>query len=84
VSFLQRWPKILLPILWWPIAVRIDVVYWLLIVVLAIVVARGPRGFVWFQSFPLLLELAKMLDFRLTKFCNLFIELRHYFELLPD
>jgi hypothetical protein len=42
VSFLQRWPKILLPILWWPTVIRIDVVFWLGIVVLDVIVASGP------------------------------------------
>jgi hypothetical protein len=46
VLFLWRWPKILLPILWWPAAVRIDVVYWLWIVLLVVIVVRGPWGFV--------------------------------------
>jgi hypothetical protein len=46
VSFLWRWPKILLPILWWLSAILIYAIYWLRIAVLTVIVVRGPWGFI--------------------------------------
>jgi hypothetical protein len=42
ISFLWRWPKILLPIIWWPTIIRINIVHQLRVVALTIIVARGP------------------------------------------
>jgi hypothetical protein len=81
---LRRCPKILLPILWWPTAIGINAMHQLGIDSLAIIVARGPCGFVCPCIFPLLLMLAKVLYIRLAEFCKLFIELHHYFGPLPD
>jgi hypothetical protein len=47
VSFLQMWSKILLPVLWWPATIKINAMHRLGIAVLAVLVARGPWGFVW-------------------------------------
>jgi hypothetical protein len=44
-------------------------------VVVLVITITGSWSFAWFCNFPLLLEFAEMLDLRLTKFCELFIEL---------
>jgi hypothetical protein len=61
VSFLRRWSVILLPVPWWPATIRIDVMHRLGVDALIIIV-MGSCSFIWFRNFPLLLELAKMLD----------------------
>jgi hypothetical protein len=83
VSFLWRCSEILLPIFWWPVAIRINVMHWLWVPSLIVVVARS-WSFIRLCHFPLLLKLVKMLDLRLAKFHELFIELLHYFGLLSD
>jgi hypothetical protein len=69
VSFRQRWSKILLPVLWWPMTIRINVVHRSRIAVLIIIVTAS-CSFIWFCHFPLLLELAEMQDLRLAEFCK--------------
>jgi hypothetical protein len=44
VSFLQRWPKILLPILSWPVAIRVNAMHRLGVVALTVIVAGGGFG----------------------------------------
>jgi hypothetical protein len=83
-SFLRRGSEILIPIFWWPTNIRIDVVHWLGVAALIIIITRRPWSFILLWSFSLLLKLAEVLDLRLAEFCELFIELRHYFWLFPD
>jgi hypothetical protein len=47
VSFLCRWSKILLPVLWWPAIIRIDDVHMFGIATLIIIV-MGSCSFIWF------------------------------------
>jgi hypothetical protein len=61
VSFRQRWSKILLPVLWWPTTIKINVVHRSRIAALIIIVIAS-CSFIWFCHFPLLLELAEMQD----------------------
>jgi hypothetical protein len=84
VSFLQRWPKILLPILWWPTTIKINAMHQLGVAVLIVIVAKGSWGFILLSSFSLLLKLAEMLDLQLAEFCKLFVELWHCFGPPPD
>jgi hypothetical protein len=48
VSFWRRWPKILLPVLWGPVTIKVNAMHWLGIVVLVVIIVRGPLGFIWF------------------------------------
>jgi hypothetical protein len=41
ISLLRRCSKIILPILWWPTSIRINIVHWLGVAALAIIVARS-------------------------------------------
>jgi hypothetical protein len=78
VSFLRRPSEVFLLVLWWPITIRIDVVYMLRVFALVITITRS-WSFIWFCNFPLLLNFAEMLDLRFAEFCKLVIELRPYF-----
>jgi hypothetical protein len=46
VSFLRRYCKVLLPILWWPTSIRINTMHWLRVAMLAVIVMRS-WAFVW-------------------------------------
>jgi hypothetical protein len=46
IPFLQRCPKVLLPILWWSTAIRINTMHWLGVAALIVVVAES-WGFIW-------------------------------------
>jgi hypothetical protein len=68
----------------WPATIRIDVVHWFGVIVFIIIVVRRPWSFILLWCFPLLLNLAEVLDLQLAKFCKLLIELWHNFQPLPD
>jgi hypothetical protein len=84
ISFLRRWCKILFSVFWWPATIGINDMHQLGVTALTIIVARRPWGFIWLLRFSLMLKLAEVLDLRLPEFCELFVELRHYFWPLPD
>jgi hypothetical protein len=57
--------------------------YWFGVASLIFVVPKS-WSFTGLWNFPLLLKLMEMLDLILAEFHELFVELRHYFGLLPD
>jgi hypothetical protein len=88
LHFLWRWPKILLLIFWWSTAIGVDVVDMLQIIVVwhVFTVSHGSQSFVMFQGFSLLLELPKVEDIRLTKFCKIVVHFHDCLRLFlkPD
>jgi hypothetical protein len=72
VSFLRRGSKILIPILRWPTAIRVDIVH--LFGVASLVVVRWHRSFVVLGPFSLLLELVEVQDLRFVELCEFFIQ----------
>jgi hypothetical protein len=53
-------------------------VYWLQVVAVIVTVANS-WSFIWFDHFPLLLELGEVLNLGLTEFCEVIIYLRYCF-----
>jgi hypothetical protein len=81
-SFLRRGSKILVPVLRWPTAARIDTVH--LFGVASLVVVRWAQSFVMLGPFSLLLELAEVRDLRFAKLGKLFIQFWHSLWPFPD
>jgi hypothetical protein len=78
----EHWrAKNFLPIFRWPVTIGINVVdmVWCAIIIVgahhALIVPGGPRGFVLFGSFVLLLELSEVQYLRLAIFFKIFIQL---------
>jgi hypothetical protein len=53
-------------------AIRTDAVYRLQVIALVFIVASS-WGFVWFCHFPLLIQLAEMLNLGFAEFCKLVV-----------
>jgi hypothetical protein len=53
-------------------------------VILLIVTIASSWGFVWFCHFPLLLELAEVLNLIFAEFCESIIKLKHCFMPLSN
>jgi hypothetical protein len=83
VCLMRGCPIIFLLVLRWSATVRINAVHWLRLAMLVFIVVRF-WGFVRLWNFSLLLKLVKVLNLRLAKFCELFVEVQHCFGPLSD